>query len=259
MQEPLLYYDVHGTRGPYVLMVHGWLSSRAQWIPNLDTLMEFSRPVVIELFGHGRSPSPEESECYTPENYIREFERIRHQLGVEKWVVCGQSLGAALTLRYALNCPEHISAQILTNSRSALSKESWDETMKLLALSLEEKGREVIDTFPLHPSRNRHMDPEIKKALVEDTKLVDVQGFSRTGLYTLTNCSVRGSLHKNQVPALLIAGRFDKQFMPFLEVIEQIMPLLEIMVLEGGHAINVDASRQFNKAVQDFISRFVDV
>jgi pimeloyl-ACP methyl ester carboxylesterase len=100
--EPSLYFEVHGNEGPYLLMVHGILSSKAQWIPNLEELKTFCRPVVIELFGHGRSPAPDDVESYSPDNYVGEFELIRQKLGIEKWFICGQSLGAALTFRYAL-------------------------------------------------------------------------------------------------------------------------------------------------------------
>src|SRR2546427_30665 len=48
-----LYYDVHDGTGPYMLMVHGFLSSRAQWGPNLTALARVARPVVLELCGHG--------------------------------------------------------------------------------------------------------------------------------------------------------------------------------------------------------------
>ena len=44
-----LYYDVHDGTGPYVLLVHGFLSSRAQWRPNLAALASVMRPVVVEL------------------------------------------------------------------------------------------------------------------------------------------------------------------------------------------------------------------
>ena len=77
MKPDRLYYEVHGDRGPYILLVHGLLSSRAQWLPNLKVLSTFCRPVVVELFGHGRSPSPSAQEFYLPENYAREFETIR--------------------------------------------------------------------------------------------------------------------------------------------------------------------------------------
>jgi len=259
MQKPLIYYEAHGTHGPFILLVHGILSSRAQWIPNVQALAAFSRPVIVELFGHGRSPSPKNPECYTPDNYVREFERIRSKLGIEQWFVCGQSLGASLTLRYAVYSPERIIAQIFTNSRSALSDESRDEAMKMLAQRLQEEGRRMIDTLPLHPSRSRHLKPEIKKALIEDAKIIDLQGFSYTGLYTVTNCSVRKILLKNKIPTLLIVGQHDKQFAPLREYAERTMPQLEVLALDGGHAVNIDAAEQFNQALRDFVSRFINI
>ena len=90
-----LHYEVHDGAGPYLLLVHGFLSSRAQWVLNLDALSDVARPVVVEMYGHGRSPSPDDPAIYAPKNYVAEFERIRGELGVERWLVCGQSLGPA--------------------------------------------------------------------------------------------------------------------------------------------------------------------
>ncbi|PON15417.1 hypothetical protein C2W62_23895 [Candidatus Entotheonella serta] len=67
MSKPELHeshYDIHDGTGPYLLMVHGFLSSRSQWKLNLDALCQVSRPVVVELWGHGRSPSPDDPHCY---------------------------------------------------------------------------------------------------------------------------------------------------------------------------------------------------
>ena len=63
-----LYVEVEtGGTGPYLLLVHGFLSSRAQWRPNLEGLRRFCRPVVVELWGHGRSPTPDDPEAYRVE------------------------------------------------------------------------------------------------------------------------------------------------------------------------------------------------
>ena len=87
--------------------------------------------------------------------------------------------------------------------------------------------------------------------------MIDLQGFSYTGLHTITNCSVRNILFKNKTPTLLIAGPRDKQFVPFREFAEKTMPKLEVLTLDGGHAVNIDAAEQFNQAVRDFVSRFI--
>ena len=256
MQEPLLFYEVHGNHGPHLLLVHGLLSSRAQWIPNLEALTAFCRPVVVELFGHGRSPSPDDPECYSPENYVREFELVRKALGIERWFVCGQSLGASLTLRYALIHPERIPAQVFTNSRSALSDESNEAGIQFLAKRLEEDGRSVIDNFPLHPAKSSRLPPDTKSALIRDVALVSPRGMSQTMLHTAAKASVREILGGNSVPTLLVVGKYDRQFAPLLEVAENSIPGLEVRILEGGHAVNIHASEQFNDSVREFVSRF---
>ena len=257
MQDPLLYYEVHGTHGPFILLVHGIMSSRAQWIPNLESLTAFCRPVIVELLGHGRSPSPEESERYTPDSYVGEFERIRLKLGVERWFVCGQSLGASLTLRYALYHPEHIISQVFTNSRSALSENPPVETMQMLGKRLEEEGSKLLNDFPLHPSKSSHIKPEIKEALIEDVKLINIHGFSYTMRYMVTQCSVRDIIQENRIPTLLIVGKYDKRFASLPEFAKANIPKLEILLLDGGHAVNIDASEEFNKGIKDFVLRSI--
>ena len=257
IEEPLLYYEIHGTQGPYLLLVHGILSSRAQWIPNLEALTAFCRPVIVELFGHGRSPAPDDPECYNPDRYVLEFESIREKLGVDRWFVCGQSLGAALTLRYGLDHPEHIIAQVFTNSRSALAENRPEEPMKMVAKRLEEGGRKVLEVWPLHPSQNRHLNFEIKKALIDDLNLINLRGLSNTLQYLVTRCSVHKMIHKNQVPTLLIVGKLDKHFAPLISFAEKTIPNLEIRVCDGGHAVNIDAAEQFNEAIHDFMSLFL--
>ena len=257
IEEPLLYYEVHGTQGPYLLLVHGILSSRVQWMPNLEALTATCRPVIVELLGHGRSPAPDDPERYAPDRYVLEFENIREKLGIDRWFVCGQSLGASLTLRYGLSYPEHIIAQVFTNSRSALAENLPEEMMKKVAKRLEEGGRKVLEEFPLHPSRNRRLNFKIKKALIDDLNLINLQGLSYNLQYLVTRCSVHKMIHENRVPTLLIVGKFDKQFAPLVSFAEKTIPNLKILVCEGGHAVNIDAAKQFNEAVRDFMSLFL--
>lgn len=253
--RPYLYYEVHGTQGPHLLMVHGLMSSRAQWIPNVKAFAEFCRPVVVELFGHGRSKSPQNPEAYFPENYVREFEIIRQALRLENWFICGQSLGAALTLRYSILHPERVKAQIFTNSLSALSVVGDNENMERLVMLMLQGGRASLDNFPLNPSRSRFLDPEIRKALVEDINLINMEGFANTLLYLIPKCSVRNLLSKISVPTLLVAGKFDERFGALVPKVLENTPSLEFIELDGGHAVNIDAADRFNEAVRKFILR----
>jgi len=148
-------------------------------------------------------------------------------------------------------------AQVFTNPRSALAENRPEEPMKMVAKRLEEGGRKVLEMFPLHPSRNRHLNFEIKKAMIDDLNLINLQGLSHTLRYLVTRRSVRKMIHENQVPTLLIVGKFDKHFAPLVSFAEKTIPKLKILVCDSGHAVNIDAAEQFNKAVKDFMSLFL--
>src|SRR5690606_15841085 len=121
LSQPEFSCEVHRGRGPYMLMVHGMLSSRHQWMRNIDDLATVVQPVVVELWGHGRSPSPKAEHWYGIEACVQQLEQVRARLNADRVFVCGQSFGATLTLRYAVRYPERVIGQVFTNSISALT------------------------------------------------------------------------------------------------------------------------------------------
>ncbi len=259
--NPLLFYEVHGTAGPLALLVHGFLSSRAQWLPNLPALSRFCRPVVVELFGHGRSPTPDDPSFYTPQHYVEEFERIRSALSCERWLLCGQSLGAALTLRYALDHPERVLAHAFTNSNSALAESDWGArvrpAMEAQARGLQAQGRDLLSQHPLSPARARRLPSSAKRALEADFALHTPQGIAYTGLHTVPDSSVRDRVSENTVQSLLVVGSREERFAAHRRFAEERMPQLEIVDLEAGHAVNLEAATAFNDAISRFFGRWV--
>ena len=257
--EPLLHYEVHGGDGPFLLLVHGLLSSRAQWLPNLEALSAVCRPVVVELFGHGRSPTPDDPALYAPSHYVAEFEGVRAALGADRWFVCGQSLGAALTLRYALDQPDRVIAQVFTNSNSALAEDSWGErvrpVMEAQARRLEAEGQRALDQHPLNPGRSRRLPPDVRAALAADCALHTPRGVAYTGLYTVPDSPVRSRIGENGVPTLLVVGEREERFTAHRRFAERTMPRLEAVGLDAGHAVNLEASGEFNVAVTAFLAR----
>ncbi|MDO8613988.1 MAG: alpha/beta hydrolase [Dehalococcoidia bacterium] len=260
MERPSLYHEAHGSGGPFLLLVHGMLSSRAQWLPNLAALSAVCRPVVVELLGHGRSPTPDDPALYTPAHYVAEFERIRLALGTERWFVCGQSLGAALTLRYALDDPDHVIAQVFTNSNSALAGDEWVERVRPVieaqARRLETEGRSLLDRRPLNPGRSHRLSPEARAALTTDYALHTPRGIAYTGLYTVPDSSVRSRLGENRVPTLLVVGEREERFREHRLFAERTMPMLEVVGLDAGHAVNLETPEEFNRAVTAFLGRW---
>jgi 2-succinyl-6-hydroxy-2,4-cyclohexadiene-1-carboxylate synthase len=242
-----------GGTGPYLMLVHGMCSSRAQWRPNLADLEQFCRPVVVELLGHGRSESPDDPAAYTVAAYIARFETLRADLGAERWAVCGQSFGAGLTLSYALAHPERILAQAFTNSSSALGPAYPPEdeaARRARSAAFEARGRAALEAMAFYPKRTGRLPAEVEDELVRDAGLISVRGVAQGVGYTSPGLSVAARFGQMRVPTLLVNGRREKRFQPLRDQAATWLPGLRIADLEGGHPVNLDCPDGFAAAVR---------
>jgi len=197
-----------------------------------------------------------------PDHYVSEFEAIRRALGADRWFICGQSLGAALTLRYALDRPEAVIAQVFTNSNSALAGSEWAvrvrPIMEAQARRLEAEGRRALDAHPLNPSNGRRLPADVREALAADYELHDPRGVALTGCQTVTNSSVRDREAGNTVPTLMVVGEREKAFQGQALYAERTIAGLDVLRLDAGHAVNAEAAEEFNSGVRGFLAKHLD-
>lgn len=252
-----LNWKMHDGSGPFLLLVHGMLSSRNQWLPNLKELSDVCTPITVELYGHHSSPTPSDANQYLPDRYIEQFEKIREELNVRKWFVCGSSLGAALTIRYALTQPECTFGQIFTNSNSAFADPSlqsgWRANAEKNRQELIDGGLQALDRISVHPRHAKRMPSELKEQLIVDSRFHSPIGIANTMIYTTPVSSVRNTIHNNSVPALLVCGKYEKRFQVHREYAEQHMPRLRVAYVATGHAVSMEAASEFNHEVCTFI------
>lgn len=252
------YWQVHDGDGPYLLLIHGFLSSRAQWAPNVEALAAVCRPVVMELYGHGRSPVPKDSARYEVDGYVAVIERIRQQLGANAWFVCGYSLGAAISIRYALTHPERVRGHVFTNSSSAFADAkltaAWRAGARQSAQRIRGGGKDGLDRIAVHPRRAKRLPAPLHQALLRDAALIDPEAVARAMERTLPTASVRDELQRNEKPALLVCGRFERRFAAHRAYAAATMPQLAIVDVDTGHAVNMEAADAFNAAVSAFVA-----
>ncbi len=161
-----------------------------------------------------------------------------------------------LRLHYALDRPERVLAHVFTNSNSALAQENWAErvrpAMEAQARRLQADGRRALDEHPLNPVRGGRLPPPLRAAFTEDSARLDPRGVANTGLYTVPDSSSRGRVMENRVPTLLVVGEREGRFAGHRHYAEEMMPLLAVVGLDAGHAVNIEAAEAFNAAVTDF-------
>ncbi len=259
MTEHRLHAVVHEGDGPHALLLHGALGSRSYWDDNLDALKTVCRPVVIELWGHGRSPSPTDPRRYEPEGYAEEIEQLRVELGDEDVWLVGQSMGAALLMHYLLAYPERVLGLVITNSSSAFTDpEVWQERnrtmVRALAEQVESEGVEVLRDSWINPGRSQRISEPVRTRLAEEFSEHDPVGI--TGSFRVTNYALPlgERLADIGVPTLLTNGIEEERFQVHLERARTI-PALEIVDLPGSHAVNAHDPEGWNAAVVEFMSR----
>ena len=250
--------EIHGDGGkPHLLLVHGLLSSRAQWRPNVAALAQVTTPVVVELLGHGRSASPTEPDAYTVSAYVAAFEALREEIGAERWFVCGQSFGAGLTIRYALQHPDRVIGQVFTNTMSGLSPAARERLPERMARfdAVERGGRAALKALPFHPRPSKRLPPEIWEDLVADAELLSPPAVAHALRTTSPELSVADDLGRISVPTLLVNGVRETAFQPLRDLAAREVPGIALVDLDGGHSVNLDQAEAFNAAVAAFIRR----
>lgn len=103
--------------GTPLVLIHGMGGGVGLWSMNLDALSQ-SRPVyAFDLLGFGRSSRPAFSAdpVEAEEKFVDSIEAFRKQMGLNKFILLGHSLGGYLSASYALRYPEHIQHLILAD------------------------------------------------------------------------------------------------------------------------------------------------
>jgi len=235
-------YDAPGLgRLPTVAVLHGISSSAAAFAPVVQRLRRRARRVVApDAPGHGFSDPP--AAPLTPEALVEAMtELLDRELG-EPSIVCGNSLGGAVALHYALRRPERVLGLVLTSPAGAAMEEA------------ELEG--LLSTFKMRSSAEAraflarlHARPPWFAPLVAGDV---VRQFSREVITSLT-AAVRvdhgfkpEELAALRMPILLLWGRADR-LMPAsnLEFFRRhLPPHAQIEEPEAlGHCPHMDAPR----------------
>jgi pimeloyl-ACP methyl ester carboxylesterase len=99
MAEHGLAFDRRGN-GPPVVLLHGIGHDRHAWGPITDLLTPYRELVLVDLPGHGASPLPSSGNVGVAE-LTEQVERLLSELGLDRPLVVGNSLGGAIALELA--------------------------------------------------------------------------------------------------------------------------------------------------------------
>ncbi|XP_071957716.1 (Lyso)-N-acylphosphatidylethanolamine lipase-like [Antedon mediterranea] len=93
-----------------IVLVHGMAGAIGLWVQNLDALSNVRPVYAFDLLGFGRSTRrkfPAYAEDVERE-FVGSIEQWREEVGLDKMILIGHSLGGFITYAYAIRYPERI-------------------------------------------------------------------------------------------------------------------------------------------------------
>ncbi len=136
-----LHYVQWGKLGPPLICVHG-ITANAFWFQALaDNLAVDHRVFAYDLRGRGDSDKPESG--YSIPLHAGDLAELIDELGLDRPVIVGHSLGALIALHFATHYPQKLSKLVLVDAGTSLLWRMPAERPAWLTVSLGRLGTPV--------------------------------------------------------------------------------------------------------------------
>jgi pimeloyl-ACP methyl ester carboxylesterase len=106
-----LHFTAAGKGPATVIFVHGWTCDETSWSEQVPALEARYRAVTVDLPGHGRSGSPADGK-FSMDLFARAVEAVRAEVGAERVVLVGHSMGTPVIVQYARLYPRRVAAMV---------------------------------------------------------------------------------------------------------------------------------------------------
>ena len=111
-----VHYRDQGPRDArVVVLVHGYSASLHAWEPWVARLSDRWRLISLDLPGHGLTEAPRGYRVL-PDTQPEVVDQLIRRLGVDRFVIAGNSMGGQVAWRYALAHPDRVQGLVLVDA-----------------------------------------------------------------------------------------------------------------------------------------------
>ena len=101
-----------------IILLHGSNADLHTWQPWTEDLREDFRVIRFDQVGHGLTGG-DPNEDYSVANYVSDIDEVADALGLQRFVLGGNSMGGGHTLAYALEHPDRLIGMVLVDAGGA--------------------------------------------------------------------------------------------------------------------------------------------
>jgi pimeloyl-ACP methyl ester carboxylesterase len=259
-----MHYIKRGTEGTPVILVHGLMDSAGQWTRNIEALALHHRVWAVDLLGFGYS-SRVKNPIYSMKMFSRSICEFMDALNIERASIVGHSLGGAIALEVAYDCPARVDKLVLIAPATYLLQ--YRPELKL-SQHLASLPRAIIGWMMTHPyPRELVLRGTLGgRALLEPSELdlrvrpTRVKG-AADALVAMLGSPHESDLPRNlkavSAPSLIISGGRDHAI-PVRHGRYHVntLPNAEMVVIEeAGHLVHFECPQVVNDLILSFLSK----
>jgi esterase len=104
-----LYFRKYGS-GPTLVILHGLYGSSDNWVSVAGRLSSYFTVILPDLRNHGQSPH---SDVHSYDALADDLNELMNDLGTEKFILGGHSMGGKVALKFALKWPERLNGLVI--------------------------------------------------------------------------------------------------------------------------------------------------
>ena len=248
-----IYYRSFGSGKSAMIFLSGWGCDTSLWRNQVPALVPYSRVLLVDLPGHGRSDKPDIP--YTLDLFARAVYAVLEHARVQKAAVVGHSMGGMVAYEFARRWPEKTIALIWVDGTFTIPVDVDQQITGLRKRAedfrspdYQEKVRKFIDQLYV-PQTPTAVRDEVTRSILATPQHVLVgclEGLADRRLY---------EPHPPlDLPAFAIFSSFWNPER-FIDIFKKSLPRLQYQVLTGvGHYPMLEKPDLVNAALTRFVA-----
>jgi len=250
-----LVFDDVGT-GPAVVLIHGYPFNRSLWNEQVEALSGNYRVVTPDLRGFGESDASEGPA--TMNRMAQDVAKLMDQLGIDRAVIGGLSMGGYVALAFVKQFPSRVKALVLADTRPQADTEEGKQTrVQQAEKALAEGVAGIADAMlpKLLTPETVSKRPEVVKRVRDMMLKTKPQGAASALLGMAEREDQSEFISTIDVPTMIVVGREDA-ITPLAdsEMMHAKIQNSRLVVLDNaGHVSNLEQTEQFNDALMTFL------
>lgn len=248
-------YDARGAGEVALVFVHCWACDRSYWHHQLDAFADDYRVVSLDLGGHGQSGH--DRDQWTLAGLAGDVVAVADELGLERMVLIGHSMGGPVALLAAARMPGRVLGVVGIDTLHDAGIEITPEMAEQMATGFEQDfsatmGNMVAAAFP------EGSDPEVKEWVTARATAADPE-VAVSLIRDFPNFDLAAALAGAGVPVRVINAAPRPPYAPetAVETNRQYADFDAIIVEGVGHFLLLERPEEVNADLRGVVEELV--